>query len=622
MPVPSPPIPAKLWRERLTVALLLAVLVALPLTLGIARGGEGWTYDLLLRLQVRPPSPRVLRACIDDATYKDLGGRDPNRAEIAEAVGNLWARGASLIGLDLLFWQPKEQEEAGNEALESALSKADVVLASDPAQGYLPIQRFSKQAVGLGSVDLVTDSDGILRSLPGPFFEPSPGGLRIKALPFALACALLEWFPKGVPQVSLKPSGISFGPHLFAMRGGRWWIPYCGGDGTLPHVSFIDVLRDSRALPSMKGRIVLVGNTRPSEHDYFSVPLPSAGSRQSGFNELSTHSMAGVEVHGQALSALLLGRSILPVSSAQRWAAFVLLASVGTLLVLLPLRPIPSLVAWLSVGAALAATGVAAIRSGHALPMFSLGLGWIAYSGASFAYQRYGDFRQKRAVERLFSRYVSPNIASKLLREPDLVQLGGRRKELTILFSDIRGFTNLSEQIPPEQVSSLLNEYFTEMTRILFEYDGTLDKFIGDAILAFFGDPVNQEDHPARALACAVTMQERAASLRVRFEAEGKPPLHMGVAVHTGPVVVGNNGSENNFVYTVIGDTVNLTSRLQGLAQQDDVIVTASTAERIPGFNERYENERLDPVRVKGKAEPIEIVRVKGLKNEEASHER
>lgn len=622
MKAPSPPFPAKLWRERLTVALLMAVAVALPLALGIARGGEGWMYDLLLRLQVRPPSPRVLLVRIDDATYRDLGGRDPNRAEIAQAVGTLWARGASLIGLDLLFWQPKEREEAGNEALESALSKADVVLASDPAQGYLPLERFSKQAVGLGSVDLVTDSDGILRSLPGPFLEPSPSGLRIKALPFALACALLDWFPKGEPQARLGPSGISFGPHLFAMRGGRWWIPYCGGEGTLPHVSFIDVLKDSRTLPSIEGRIVLVGNTRPSEHDYFSVPLPSENSRQSGFREISTHSMAGLEVHGQALSALLLGRSILPLSSEQRWGAFALLACVGTLLVLLPLKPVPSLVTWLSMGAGLAAAGIFAIRSGHALPMFSLGLGWVAYAGASFAYQRYGDFRQKRAVERLFSRYVSPNIARKLLRQPDLVQLGGRRKELTILFSDIRGFTTLSERIPPEQVSSLLNHYFTAMTRILFAHDGTLDKFIGDAILAFFGDPVHQEDHPARALACAVAMQEQAASLRTAFEAEGKPPLHMGVAVHTGPVVVGNNGSETNFVYTVIGDAVNLTSRLQGLAQQDDVIVTASTAERIPGFDDYYESERLDPVRVKGKAEPIEIVRVKGLKNKEASHER
>jgi adenylate cyclase len=215
-------------------------------------------------------------------------------------------------------------------------------------------------------------------------------------------------------------------------------------------------------------------------------------------------------------------------------------------------------------------------------------------------------------VEVLFSRYVSPNIAKTLLKNPELVQLGGRRKVLTMLFSDIRGFTTFSEQMPPEQVSGLLNEYFTDMVKVLFEFDGTLDKFIGDAILAFFGDPVEQLDHPARALSCAVSMQEEAARLRARFRAQGKPELHIGVAVNTGPVVVGNNGARDNFVYTVIGDAVNLSSRLQGLAVKDDVILTRATAERIPDFRKLYRFEELEPVKVKGKAEAIEILRVTG----------
>jgi adenylate cyclase len=207
---------------------------------------------------------------------------------------------------------------------------------------------------------------------------------------------------------------------------------------------------------------------------------------------------------------------------------------------------------------------------------------------------------------------VSPNIARVLLARPDLVHLGGRRKVLSILFADIRGFTSLSERLPPEAVSALLNEYFTEMTDVLFEFDGTLDKFIGDAVLAFFGDPVDQEDHPARAMACAVAMQKRAAALRDRFESDGKPAIHVGIAVHTGPVVVGNNGSADNFDYTVIGDAVNLASRLQALATADDVITTIRTIENIYEFKTRYAYEEMPPVQVRGKSEPIAIARVLG----------
>jgi adenylate cyclase len=276
------------------------------------------------------------------------------------------------------------------------------------------------------------------------------------------------------------------------------------------------------------------------------------------------------------------------------------------------MKPVASLGLWLLLGVTIGAGGIVAMLHGRPLPLLGLSLTWLAYAGTSFSYHRYLDFRERKAVEKLFSRYVSPNIARVLLARPDLVHLGGRRKVLSILFADIRGFTSLSERLPPEVVSALLNEYFTEMTDVLFEFDGTLDKFIGDAVLAFFGDPVDQEDHPARAMACAVAMQKRAAALRDRFESDGKPAIHVGIAVHTGPVVVGNNGSADNFDYTVIGDAVNLASRLQALATADDVITTIRTIENIYEFKTRYAYEEMPPVQVRGKSEPIAIARVLG----------
>lgn len=594
----------------LALGLAVAVSVALPLAAGFASAGEGRVYDLLMRVRERPPSGRVRLVCLDERTFSALGGHNPTRAEIARAIDNIWQAGASLVGLDLLFDQPRD--EAGDEALSRALAEADVVLACSPSNGIMPIGRFRARSVALGSVDFLADRDGIVRSLPAPYMERIDGGLSIRYMPMALECALLYWYPQAHPPLKLAGDTLHIGDHAFRMTGHSWLIPFCGGDGTLPRLSFMAALKGGPALKKLKGAIVLMGSTRPSQHDYFSVPLPRRRVSSGRFEELASNTMSGVEIHGQALTALLDDRSIVPVGRGARWVLFGILALLGTILTVFPMRPVASLGLWLLLGVGLAAGGVIAMLIGHPIPLLGLSLTWLAYAGTSFSYHRYVDFRDRKAIERLFSHYVSPNIARELLKKPDLVHLGGRRKTLSILFADIRGFTSLSERLEPETVSGLLNEYFTEMTEVLFTYDGTLDKFIGDAILAFFGDPVAQEDHPARALACAVAMQERAARLRQKFESEGKPALHIGVAVHAGPVVVGNNGSTANFDYTVIGDAVNLASRLQALAEADDVITTTITAERIYDFKRRYSYEELPAVTVKGKSEPVPVTRVLG----------
>lgn len=604
---------SKRYRPSRTGALLglaLAFLLALPLAWGAVSAGEGRVYDLLLRCRSNRPDPRVILVGIDDATFSALGGRMPTRAEEALVIERLWSAGASLIALDLFFVSPRDGTE--DAAFESALSKADTVLACSPTSGLQPVEAFRKRAVGVGSIDLLTDPDGVMRRLPPPFLQPAKDGSAIPALPFALEIARLIWFPGGAPPARSDSHSLWLGQHPYPLATDGWLIPFYGGDGTLPRLSFKDAFDTGKPLPNMKDKIVLMGSTRPSQHDLFSVPFPTKLGTVHGFRTTSTHTMAGVELHGQALSALLQGESIRPLTATANAVLFALLAAVGTLLTAFPFRPAFSVPIWASLGIILFGGAILAVRNGRTLPLLALGLCWLGYAGASLSYHWYRDFKEKRAVQRLFARYVSPNVARELLENPDLVQLGGRRKVLSILFSDIRGFTNLSERIPPEQVSALLNEYFTIMTQVLFRHDGTLDKYIGDAILAFFGDPLDQPDQAARALACAVAMQAEAAALRARSEAAGKPPLHIGIAVHTGPAVVGNNGSETNFLYTVIGDTVNLTARLQGLAVQDDVIITLDTAERIPDLRTLYRVESLDPVMVKGKSEPIPILRVLG----------
>ncbi len=594
----------------LALGLAVTLVAALPLAEGVVSAGEGRVYDILMRLREGPPSGKVYLVCLDGRTFSALGNRLPSRAELAVAIQNIWQAGADLIGLDMLFDQPRD--ERGDAALQKALSEADTVIACSPANGTMPIERFRRQAVGLGSVDLLTGGDGIVRALPGPYVESRGGVLASRFLPLALECAMLYWFPQNPPDMSLSGNTLRIGTHAFAMTGHSWNIPFCGGEGTLPRLPLISAIRNDPGLKRLRDKIVLVGSTLPSQHDFFSVPLPGRQRMAGPFEEVTSNSMAGVEIHGQALSALLQGRSLVPVKARVRWLLFGLLALFGTALTAFPVKPAASFGLWLLLGAVIAGGGVFAMLNGHPIPVLGLSLAWLAYAGTSFTYHRFVDFRERKAIEKLFSRYVSPNIARELLARPDFVQLGGRRKVLSILFADIRGFTSLSERMPPETVSRLLNDYFTRMTGVLFQFDGTLDKFIGDAILAFFGDPVDQEDHPSRALACAVAMQEKAADLRDEFASQGKPALHIGVAVHTGPVVVGNNGSMDNFDYTVIGDAVNLASRLQGLATRDDVITTEQTTGHIADFNERYVYEILPPVQVKGKSEPVAVTRVLG----------
>ena len=593
--------------------LAIAALVDLPAALGLFSAGERPVFDLQLRRMRAAPDPRVVLCCRDERSFREMGDRPPDRAELAVAMENIWSGGASLVVLDILLLSPSGDGEK-DARLASALSKVDTILASSPAQGLDPLPLFAEQSVGVGSIDLISDKDGIMRSLPAPYAVKLPEGLAIKRLPVSLAAALAIKYPEGTPQPTSGRRGFMFGDIPFRTTGGAWLIPFCGGDGTLPRISFADALRGGDGLPDLKGKVVLIGSTRASEHDYFSVPIPAAAASEAGFEARSTNSMAGVEVQGQALSALLRGRSLNPLGRGQGAAAIAVAVALALVLTFAPMKPMNSAACWIGGAVVIGAGSVQLMSIGYVIPAFSLGAVWLAHASSSALFKWYKEFEGRRAVERLFGRYISPNIAAKLLENPDMVNLGGRRKTLSILESDIRSFTTMSEQLPPEKVSLLLNEYFTDMTRILFEHDGTLDKFIGDAMLAFFGDPVDLHDHAERAVACAVAMQEEAAALRARAKAAGNPELHIGIAVHTGPVVVGNHGSSSNFDYTVIGDTVNLTARLQGLAKKDDVIVSQATVDLVPGFAEKYSFEVMEPLKVKGKDELVMAVTVAGRK--------
>jgi adenylate cyclase len=203
-----------------------------------------------------------------------------------------------------------------------------------------------------------------------------------------------------------------------------------------------------------------------------------------------------------------------------------------------------------------------------------------------------------------------------MLKNPDKLKLGGDKKELSVLFSDIRGFTTLAEEMEPEALVNLLNEYLTEMTDVVFEFDGLLDKYIGDAVMAVWGAPLEQTDHPVRACRTALKMLDRLTKMQQQWEAEGTPRLDIGIGINTGPMVVGNMGSERRFDYTVMGDSVNLASRLEGINKEygTQVVISEFTYEQV---KDDFFCRELDAVRVKGRARPVNIYELVALRSEE-----
>ncbi|MBN1913680.1 MAG: HAMP domain-containing protein [Candidatus Omnitrophica bacterium] len=219
--------------------------------------------------------------------------------------------------------------------------------------------------------------------------------------------------------------------------------------------------------------------------------------------------------------------------------------------------------------------------------------------------------KEREMITKTFGKYVSPEVADMILKNPEKVSLKGARKELTILFSDIRGFTQLADSIEPENLVALLNEYLSEMTKIIMKYKGTIDKFIGDAIMVFWGDPIYYEDHAVKAVRASLEMKESLRLLQKKWFEEGQRSLSMGIGINTGYVTVGNMGSDVRMDYTVLGSNVNLASRINAKAGSDQILITSRTYGLVKDV---VEAKKLDPVELKGIKDPVEVYEVVGLK--------
>jgi len=318
--------------------------------------------------------------------------------------------------------------------------------------------------------------------------------------------------------------------------------------------------------------------------------------------------MPGIQLHASVADSILSGHVIAPASGGSRIGSVIAIAcAVGLLAAFLPFS-IAAIASVVLLGALTAAT-VAAFGHGHWVNLVQpLASGALAlFAGTAYQYAIEG--REKRKVSKLFGRYVSRDVYAHLMANPDTARLGGTRRDMTVLFSDIRGFTAVTERGDPELLVGQLNEYFTVMVEIVFRHHGTLDKFVGDMVMALFSAPLDDREHAEHAVQTAVEMVQALAQLNQRWTAEGKPALDIGIGINSGDMIAGNIGSSAVMSYTVIGDNVNLGARLESLNKDYGTRIIISDATRVR-LTAQYPLRPLGDVIVKGKSRPVAIYEV------------
>lgn len=583
-----------------------------------------------LRFQARgavPPRAPVVIVAIDEESFREIGVRWPwPRSCFARAVDRIAADGAAAVGLDLMLADRGYAEEE-DLALAEAMGRAGNVVIpakfeTGGAGGYttrslqLPLALFAGQAAAVGYVNLLQGADGFVRSFkPAERFQDE--------LVFSFPLAVLATSRGGPPEDSggEAAAGVSapasvWDPGAAPLRGGALLVNFAGPPGTFPAISFHRVMAGDFEPGTFRGRIALIGAWYRESNDLFPTPFfhaPAGGTGGGGAAVGGGAGMYGVEVHANALDTLFSGRYIRPWTWRQNALFMALLALCGSL-ALVSLSPLRGL------GAVAALAGVLVLviftlfsRGGRWVhlsePLFILG---FSYTGSVF-YRYFTEERENRLIRGLFSRYVSQQVVAQLLSDPGRVRLGGETRDVVIFFCDIRGFTSLTERTGPEEVVGMLNDFYREMTEVIFKYEGTVNKYIGDALLAFYGAPIAHDDDAGRAVLACLEMRDRLEDLNRERASLGKEPIAAGMGVHRGPVVVGNVGSPRRMEYTAIGDPVNTCQRVESLTRQlgAGILITEQVYREVSGL---VEVRTFDPVAVKGKREPLHIYEVLGLK--------
>lgn len=582
---------------------------------------------LLLRGPVKPTSPVVIVA-IDNKSVKEIGRWPWSREIIGDLIKGMAEYGVKVTALDVVFSEP--QNRASDSALAESIALSGNVIAGhffrnemhpvdpevlaqiqsskirelqvDPGVASVPLIEYanmdaniaaiSQGALAYGFFNVISDTDGLFRRLPllmlykGDIY-PS---IVLKAL---------EQYTHENAQVGIG----RFGVH--AIKLGKYSIPsneegelsvnFYGPGGSISTYSAVDIIKKRLPPDALHEKLAFVGFTEIGIYDVRPTPFDSI--------------LPGVEIHATAAANTLEQKFVRHNSSTVFMERVVLFLLPVVLALFLGLAP--SATVGFSAGICLSALYLAGnylLFSKYLLdlsllsPLLALGLTTVG----SEIYRSLVVDRKGRYMKKAFSNYVSADLVAQIMKNPDSLKLGGEKREISILFSDIRGFTSLSEKLSPEDLVQVLNEYLNPMTQIVLEEKGTLDKYIGDAVMALYNAPLDVTDHADHACRSALKMMGKLAELNRSFTERGIQNLDIGIGINTGDAVVGNMGAAMRFDYTAIGDNVNLASRLEGLNKMYGTHIIVSQSTKLRARNDLHFRE-IDLVAVKGKQQPIPI---------------
>jgi len=633
-------------------------------------------YDTKVRLTMpQSVDERVVILDIDEKSLGEIGRWPWGRDRVSQLVTKLFDQhGIALLGLDVVFAEP--DESSGLKVLErlakgelkdstqfqfalkelrpqldhdglfaETLKGRPVILgyylsgrSDGVSSGALPppvlpegsftgrdipftvwanhggnLAEFQKAALSGGHFNPLVDFDGISRRVPllaeykGEYYE---------ALSLAMVRALIgqpkvvPWFPEdrwfsskgyqGMEAIDLPTTSgtlrIPVDENVAAL------IPYRGYQGSFRYISIADIMADRIKPGELKGKIALIGTTAPGLLDLRATPVGEA--------------YPGVEIHANLITGMLDGAiKLKPPYILGAEVVLLLLTGLAMVLLLPLLSPLRATLASLLVLLFILTVNLVFWHYGNlVLPLGSSVLMVLVLFALNMSYGYFVESRAKRQFTELFGQYVPPELVEEMSRNPESYSMEGRKAELTVLFSDVRGFTTISEGLSPENLVRLMNIYLTAMTELLRKNRGTVDKYIGDAVMAFWGAPVADADHARHAVITAMEMQAALPAVNRTLAQHGWPELHIGVGVNTGEMTVGDMGSTVRQAYTVMGDAVNLGSRLEGITKQYGVgiLVGETTRKAIKDIVFR----EVDRVQVKGKEEPVAIYEPLGLEGD------
>jgi adenylate cyclase len=616
----------------ITLGVILLFLTEVPLLDQL----ELKTYDMRLRALERTAPRHVTIAAIDEHSLAKIGRWPWSRTTFAQLIQRLDEAGAKVIAFDMFFSERESaradaqfaaaiassgkvvlgtvflnREEArhlGAASQEKAFKAiapqaiADIRAASDVSpvfqmeqpHGVLAnIAELQASTSYAGHINVLPDIDGVVRRSP---LILRHDGRYFPAFDVQVARAFLGASALTLELADYGIAGVSLGERQIALdEEGRLLVRYRGPERTFGAVSIADIIERKADAGMLRDRVVLIGNTAQGIGDIRVTPYG--------------HAFPGVEIRANIIENLLEGN----VLQRPGWITFV--DAAGMLVVaLIMLGLLPRLgVSWAAI---LAAALLAAYLFLATMLFRTAGL-WLnvvyptllivlLFVSATLVYYFFA-FSEKRYLKLAFQHYVPPAVVDGLVSGADRLRLGGEKRDLTVLFSDIRGFTSMSEAMAPEELVKLMNEYFTAMTDKVFEHRGSLDKYIGDAIMAVYGAPVAEAKHAALACRTALEMLTVLDALKAKWQPLGLPEIDIGVGINTGPMIVGNMGSASRFNYTVVGDAVNLASRIESLNKTYGTNILASEYTYEAVKDEFPWAREVDSVRVRGRTQPVRL---------------